>query len=267
MKKLIVLLCVTVCLFAIPTAVSATTATKTYKIQALNLKVDLPKDWLVVTCDTPKNDTVYDKLGKSYDKMQQDMKKYNAYVDLFDPSKNYEIAIFKISDNGKSYDNNFKTDVDLECYMQDTIHANNNRNYTNHYQYNHPQSNFCVFEEQDKNRYEKEYWTSKNGHLIVISLSSNNGPFPASVNNVQKDIVDSIHFNSLQEQINLFLTPKLSNLSLESIITLWRKEFLKQLTIKWISHLIALPFILVILSKQKKKDIEFLKSVNGDIEN
>ena len=93
MKKLLLFI---MCLFILPICVNA----EEYIISELEIKIDVPSNYLVITRDNYKNNSGMESLGVTPEYMEQVFKNYNAYLDAFDSVTGQEIFIIVNPVNG-----------------------------------------------------------------------------------------------------------------------------------------------------------------------
>lgn len=102
MKKILLFI---IGLFVLPICVSA----EKYRISDLDLSIDVPDSYLVITRDNYKNNPEMDAYGVTPEYMEQVFTTYNAYLDAFDISTGKEIFIIVNPVNGDY--SNYSKDV------------------------------------------------------------------------------------------------------------------------------------------------------------
>lgn len=78
-----------------------------YSFKDLGMSVKFPKDDYVITVNTPRGDTVFDKVGLDYDETMIAFRNANIYLRAYDPDMTYRISMTVTKDEKTEEINNY----------------------------------------------------------------------------------------------------------------------------------------------------------------
>ena len=206
MKKIIFIILVLLCLIISMSTVMASDAS-TFELPDLNLKIDVPADWITFTRDIKESDPNLELLGVTADLMKSDFEDKSIYLDSICLDPTNEIVVTMVSDQGSkdAYDLTRVSDQDFQSTANSVKNemqklAGDSINYNDSSTYTHEQAKFVVFRfttQGDMETYSQQYTTIINGQTINITMHSFTGELTADQEELLKNTVDSVVFSKI----------------------------------------------------------------------
>lgn len=199
MKRLIalvMLICIT--LTVVCHGVSSDTTIERYEIAELDLSVDIPSRYLVITSDTPESDPFFSLLGSSKSEVMLYFQSSNIYLDAISNDLSEEIVVTMV--DSMISDFNLISDTVLTTIM--TSQPDEYKNYgisvSKREIFQHSQAKFVkiYWTDNDQTVNGLQYYTVYDGKLIDCTLRSYTGSLNYEQEQTIKTIVESIHFNT-----------------------------------------------------------------------
>ena len=149
-------------------------AFNTYKLKQLELEVDIPPEYSVITRDTPSTDSVFANLGTTKSALMNQFEKNSIYLNAISNTYNEEIVVTmeeNIIDNFSSF-----SDTMLESIASSLVeeYSDFGAEITSYNIYKHSQAKFIklYFKIQSESVFGIQYYTVYGGKAINITLRS-----------------------------------------------------------------------------------------------
>ena len=224
----------------------------TYNLDALNMSIDVPAEWLTFTLDTDDSDPNLALLGIGADDLVADFESKSIYLNSLQTDPVVEIVVTMLAYDGSQdiFSFNRFSDSELESLgleMVEGLEGETDADYTFTGTYNTDQAKFATYDlEQSyygQTIYGHQFYTVINGQAINITMHSYDGPLSDEMRNLQYEIVDSVYFDTVLD------IPEDTGFS-------WGKVALNAIIYGAI-FFVATLILKKVKSKPKKKDSDF----------
>lgn len=175
--------------------------TTTYELDALDMSIDIPDDYVVFTRDMSADDPTYAQFGLSKEEMGEILEESKAYLDAVMPDVSHEIVV-TMEDNSPLEDFGQLSDTSLSAIasmLQDAA-EDYGITYVRSEIYQHEQVKFIRLysshPNNDQTVYTLQYYTVCNGQAINISMHSYVGKITQANEDELQKTVDSADFRN-----------------------------------------------------------------------
>lgn len=204
MKKAFVFIFGAVLLFS-ASAVAFAADTVTYNISELNMKIDIPTDWITLTRDIDENDPNLKAMGIDRKTATDSMLSSNIYLSTIPPDFSELIIVFMGEDkiSKDTFDFNLLSDSQLEEQASGEMKfaSLEDCSFTTNAVYSHSQAKYVIIDFNgvfDGNPgHGSMYFTIINGQAIGVMICSFTGELTESQRGMARQIVDGITFTKV----------------------------------------------------------------------
>lgn len=196
MKKFLAIILTTLLLLSLNIGVNA--ASNTYEVAELDLSIDIPTQYSVITRNTSASDPIFDQLGTTKTEVMSLFQSSGIYLNAVSTSGNEEIVVTMV----ESFLSDFNLLSDTTISALATTLINEYKTYginVSKYEiYQHSQAKFLKFYFTDTAQTVNglQYYTIYNSKAMNFTMRSYTGSLRYTQEQTIKTIVDSIHFNT-----------------------------------------------------------------------
>ena len=207
MRKMLVLIALISLLLSLSISVFA--ETDTYYLRELDVEVDIPSDYMVVTRDTPENSPVFNELGMTKAETMEVFEERNIYLYAISNQYREEVVIDMVEDDTDNY--NLYSDSEMLDWAEDWVDLFQQLGYLlyKYDVYHHDQAKFIklYYTDTDQTQHNLEYFTVYDNKHISITFTSYEGSLLSRQETAIKTIVDNIQFvpAALREETEPFV--------------------------------------------------------------
>ena len=217
MKKILAILLITIMMFSLGVSVSA--ASTVYEVAELDLSINIPSQYSVITRNTPANDPIFGQLGTTKSELMSHFQSSGIYLNAVSTSVNEEIVV-TMAENILS-DFNLLSDTTISTLATTLINEYKNYgiNVLKYEIYQHSQAKFLklYFTDTAQTVNGLQYYTIYNSKAMNFTMRSYTGSLSYTQEQTIKSVVDSIHFNTEpQKQDEPVGTPSFTYTDLET---------------------------------------------------
>ena len=196
--SLVIVLCLVLALFT-PMTIMATDAANTYELSELELSVDIPDKYSVITRETDAGDPVFGKYGISKESVTAHFETNNIYLNALSNTNSEEIVVTMLSNTMSDF--NTLSDPMLEILaskLEEEFKAYN-VNILDYEIYHHAQTKFLkiYFHDSANTAYGIQYYTICNYKAMNFTLKSYSGDITPEQESTIKTVVDSVKYNTI----------------------------------------------------------------------
>ena len=176
------------------------------RIESIGMEMEVPAEWVTLTQEMAEDDPVFTENHMDGKTMIQNYKDHGILIDSIDMDNRVE---FNVTLSGK--DQNIVnltqfSDADVQVYAEGLTNTENESGISFHdYEiYDHDQIRFIAGEAEISNGGEavgfgEQYYTIVNGNRLCFQMISFGGELSQENKEMFRSMIDSVHFDSLQE--------------------------------------------------------------------
>ena len=196
MKKILAILLITIMMFSLGVSVSA--ASTVYEVAELDLSINIPSQYSVITRNTSASDPIFGQLGTTKSELMAHFQSSGIYLNAVSTSVNEEIVV-TMAENILS-DFNLLSDTTILTLATTLINEYKNYgiNVSKYEIYQHSQAKFLklYFTDTAQTVNGLQYYTIYNSKAMNFTMRSYTGSLSNTQEQTIKTVVDSIHFNT-----------------------------------------------------------------------
>lgn len=181
-----------------PMTLMATDAVNTYELSELDLSLDIPNKYLVITRETDENDPVFSKYNVDKESTITYFEAHNIYLSALADDNSEEITVTMVSNEVE--DINTISDLELEVIISSIKEElkKYNINILDYEIYQHTQTKFLKvhFYDSAHTSYGLQYYTICNYKSMNFTLRSYLGDVSSEQESTIQTVVDSIKYNA-----------------------------------------------------------------------
>ena len=167
----------------------------TYRLDELELSVDIPSEYVVVTRDTDENDPNLAVYGMTRSELISAMTASNSYLDAWDRDLSFEITVTMTSIAIADFDTYSSTLLQSIASMLKSEYENAGIILSDYDVYLHPQTKFIKMHYQMDTMYGVQYFTVMHGKAVSIKLVASSGKVTAQQESIIEEIVGGVCFD------------------------------------------------------------------------
>lgn len=182
-------------------------AQKIYELPELNMTIEAPEGWTVLTQDIDESDPNLKLIGLDRKELADSLKENGIYLDMINADSFAEmLVVMKEFDGSRDiYDFNTIPNEELlpavESMIKGQAVSAQGLTFTNGSIYSHKQAKFVIFDGTYRDNgimvYGQQYFTTINGQAIAITLRSYGSEVTDGLAQTVQDTVDSIYFTEV----------------------------------------------------------------------
>ena len=196
MKKILAILLITIMMFSLGVSISA--ASTSYEVAELDLSINIPSQYSVITRNTSASDPIFGQLGTTKSELMAHFQSSGIYLNAVSTSVNEEIVV-TMAENILS-DFNLLSDTTILTLATTLINEYKNYgiNVSKYEIYQHSQAKFLklYFTDTAQTVNGLQYYTIYNSKAMNFTMRSYTGSLSNTQEQTIKTVVDSIHFNT-----------------------------------------------------------------------
>ena len=204
MKKVLVLV-ISVALMLI-LCIDASASSNIYKVAELDLSIEFPSSYSVITRNISAYDPILDKLGVTKSELITHFQSNNIYLNAISDNSNEEVVVTMVEDYLFG-DFNLFSDSNISTIA--TALINEYKNYgisaSKYEVYQHSQAKFIkiYFTDAAQTVHGLQYYTIYGNKAMNFTMRSYTGTLSYTQEQTIKRIVDSIHFNTAPQKADV----------------------------------------------------------------
>lgn len=173
-----------------------------YELEELAMELTVPEGLYVLERDNLDQDEDMEKLGLSPEQMAQSMEAQNIYLEILPETLDWELSVVMVADENSQdlHDFNLYDDSSMERLLDgmEAEYAKTGLEVENWSVYQGEQARFFVIDtRQSQGQVEivrRQYYTVYNAQFINLTLTSYTGEYTQEMEQIQKDVADSVYF-------------------------------------------------------------------------
>ena len=196
MKKILAVILTTLLLLSFN--IGANAASNTYEVVELDLSIDIPSQYSVITRNTSASDPIFGQLDTTKSELMSHFQSSGIYLNAVSTSVNEEIVVTMVENILSDF--NLLSDTTISTLATTLINEYKNYgiNVSKHEIYQHSQAKFLklYFTDTAQTVNGLQYYTIYNGKAMNFTMRSYAGSLSYTQEQTIKSVVDSIHFNT-----------------------------------------------------------------------
>ena len=214
---------------------AAAAQTETYRFDEFEMSLKLPKDYYVITRDTPEGDEVFEALGFDYNQTMTAMTTDNYYLFAYDEDNTFQISLKITQDEDTKRINNY-SDITAAERMTNIENVKKGEGVTSAAEVKHNGSIYIdsAFTKEDEGEtvYFKRSDTIINGYQIYLEMRKEGEPISDEEAKVLTNAANSLKFDKI-------------NRNTGAVFSWWR-------LLLWIGLLAVVAIAVTILYKRRQ---------------
>ena len=196
MRKIWILAALVILLVSL--SISASAASDTYDLPELELQVDIPSEYTVITRDTPENSPIFSQIGKTKAETMKLFEEKKIYLKAISNTYKEEVIVDMVEDDTNSL--SMYSDSELLGFAESWVDLFRSLGYPIYKYdiYQHAQTRFIrlYYTNTDQTLHALQYYTVYNNKQINITFRSYEGSLSSRQETTIKTIVDGIQFDN-----------------------------------------------------------------------